>query len=260
MVDRTIAYMVLGAGILLSAVGAYMSIMGLSSIFGGAVVVVVAMGVVLELSKTTTAVYLKVLWGNQSVIIRSYFIIATVILSVVTSLGVFGFLSRSYSTDVISFDSNKFQVESIQRQIDLGHRQLKGLELQLEKYDVPPRRIQQKIDEVSKNIVELESKLLVEKQSSAKYGAEMKPLVFMSNLLFGTDNPEVAVKLLITLLVITMDPLALLLTTVGVSMLRKEIVYKSSDLVYNDIYEMKLEKVVDDEENEIQKRRAQTST
>jgi hypothetical protein len=241
-----IGYLVLGSGVLLSAIGAYMSIVGLSSIFGGAIIAVVIMGVILELAKTTTAVYLKVLWGSQRLVIRSYFIIATIILSLVTSLGIFGFLSRSYSVDTIEYGSNKVLIESLEKQVQLEKNRISSLEKQLEKFAVPPRRITQQIDESTNSLIELEKKLSTEKQTSEKYGAELLPLVFISELLFGSADPTVAVKLLIVLLVITMDPLALLLTTVGVSMVRtnKTFVFKSETLEENDVYEIKMTNIV----------------
>jgi hypothetical protein len=241
-----IGHLVLGSGVLLSAIGAYMSIVGLSSIFGGALIAVVVMGMILELSKTTTAIYLKILWGNQRLIVRSYFIIATIILSFVTSLGVFGFLSHSYSVDTVEFGSNKVVVESLEKQIQLEKNRISSLEKQLEKFTTPPRRITQQIDQSTNELIELEKKLSTEKQSSTKYGAELLPLIFISEVLFGSDDPNVAVKLLIVLLVITMDPLALLLTTVGVSMIRESKTFVSSSQTVDDddIYEIKMEKVL----------------
>jgi hypothetical protein len=92
----------------------------------------------------------------------------------------------------------------------------------------------------------LEKKLSIEKQKSTKYGAELLPLIFISEVIFGSDDPNVAVKLLIVLLVITMDPLALLLTTVGVSMIRESKTFVSSSQTVDDddIYEIKMEKVL----------------
>ena len=223
-----------------------MSIVGLSSIFGGAVIATIVMGIILELSKTTTAVYLKVLWGNQRLIVRSYFIIATIILSMVTSLGVFGFLSRSYSVDTVEFGSNKVVVESLEKQIQVEKNRISSLEKQLEKFAVPPRRLTQQIDVSTNSLIELEKKLSTEKQTSEKHNAELLPLVFISEVLFGSADPNTAVKLLIVLLVLTMDPLALLLTTVGVSMVRKEkiVVLKSETVEEDDVYEIKMEKVL----------------
>lgn len=241
-----IGYLVLGSGVLLSAIGAYMSIVGLSSIFGGAVIAVIVMGVILELSKTTTAVYLKLLWSDQNKAVRAYFILATVILSLVTSLGIFGFLSRSYSIDTVQFGSNKVVVESLEKQVQLEKNRIASLEKQLEKFEVPPRRITKQIDESTNELIQLEKKLSTEKQVSTQHGAELMPLIFISELLFGSDDPTLAVKLLIVLLVLTMDPLALLLTTVGVSMVRKEktFVLKSETLVDDDVYEIKMTNVL----------------
>lgn len=242
-----IPYLVLAAGVLLSIIGAYMSIVGLSAIFAGAIGAAIAMGVILELAKTTTAIYLKVLWGNQSIVIRSYFVIATIILSIVTSLGIFGFLSRSYSIDTISYGTNKVMVESLEKQIGLEKTRAASIEKQLSTFTdtLPPRRLTQQLDQTTNTLIDLEKKLSVEKQTSTQHGAEMTPLVFMSELLFGSSDPSVAVKLLIVLLVVTMDPLALLLTTVGVSLIRtnKTFVFKSETLEQDDVYEMKLEKV-----------------
>jgi hypothetical protein len=66
----------------------------------------------------------------------------------------------------------------------------------LEKFAVPPRRLTQQIDASTNSLIELEKKLSTEKQSSTKYGAELLPLIFISEVIFGSDDPNVAVKLL----------------------------------------------------------------
>lgn len=234
-------FLILLSGILLSSIGAFMSIHGLSEIFSGAGLAIIVMGIILELSKTVSAVYLKLEWSNIRTTVKSYFILSVVVLSVVTSLGVFGFLSKSYSTENIVVNSNTVEVESTQRLIDLEKERLLGLEKQRTSYGdkIVPRRITNEISQTIDKISELENKLSETSVESKTLQADLVPLVFISNVLFGSNDPDVAVKLLIVLLVITMDPLALLLTTVGMSMFRKRTVKMSEQLIVeDDVYDI----------------------
>lgn len=79
-----------------SAVAAYYSIIGLTAIFAAAFVPVIIMGISLEVAKVTTAIWLHSFWQTAPLLMRSYLTAATVVLMLITSMGIFGFLSKAH--------------------------------------------------------------------------------------------------------------------------------------------------------------------
>ena len=94
--------------IALSAVAAYYSIVGLIAIFPTAVFPIVVMGITLELAKLVSASWLYRNWNSSQVVIKYYFTIAVVILSFITSMGIFGFLSKAH-IDQTTFGSSAIE-------------------------------------------------------------------------------------------------------------------------------------------------------
>ena len=80
----------------ISTVAAYYSIVGLMAIFAGATTAIAIMGVVLEIGKLVVASWTFQNWKTSPFSIRSYFIVAVIVLMLITSLGIFGFLSRAH--------------------------------------------------------------------------------------------------------------------------------------------------------------------
>jgi len=95
--DKIIAYLTLLSGLTISAVAIYYSVAGLVAIFAAAVIPIIIMGVVLEVSKLVATVWLKTNWSRAPVLIRTYLTVAITVLMIITSLGIFGFLSKAHS-------------------------------------------------------------------------------------------------------------------------------------------------------------------
>ena len=91
------AYIILFTALLLSAVAAYYSIAGLTAIFAAAVIPVVIMGATLELGKVVATVWLHNNWKRINWVFKTYLIPAIVFLMLLTSMGIFGFLSKAHS-------------------------------------------------------------------------------------------------------------------------------------------------------------------
>ena len=90
----------------LSSVAAYYSIIGLTAIFAGAVIPIIVMGSILEVGKITTTVWLRKYWSRASWIIKCYLVPAVVLLAFLTSMGIFGFLSKAHTDQgLVSGDS-----------------------------------------------------------------------------------------------------------------------------------------------------------
>lgn len=80
----------------ISAVAAYFSVIGLATIFPGSMASVVIMGGVLEIGKIVTAIWLHRNWKSAPLLVKSYLSFATLVLMGITSMGIFGFLSRAH--------------------------------------------------------------------------------------------------------------------------------------------------------------------
>jgi cell division protein FtsB len=93
---RIFGYWTVFIALCISAVAAYYSIVGLVAIFAAAAVPVIIMGSVLEVGKLTTAVWLHINGPRAGILIRSYLTIATLLLMFITSMGIFGFLSKAH--------------------------------------------------------------------------------------------------------------------------------------------------------------------
>ena len=80
----------------ISAVAIYYSILGLAAIFAGAAIPIMVMGSVLEVGKLVTASWLYQNWKVAPKFIKTYLSIAVVVLMFITSMGIFGFLSKAH--------------------------------------------------------------------------------------------------------------------------------------------------------------------
>ena len=80
----------------ISAVAIYYSVAGLVAIFAAAAIPIIIMGGVLEVGKLVTAVWLHRYWRQAAWWMRSYLSIAVVVLMFITSMGIFGFLSKAH--------------------------------------------------------------------------------------------------------------------------------------------------------------------
>ena len=221
----------------ISAVAAYYSIVGLMAIFSAAAFSIAVMGVVLEIGKLVTASWLYQNWKTVPKVLKYYLTSAVVILMFITSMGIFGYLSKSHidagtntSQVTVKLDRVNSRIASEQKVIDRAERQLENLDKALER-DVElgavskglDRRIsqeeerlkltnmvnksQEKIDEYldQKSEYELEIK---------NFEVEVGPLKYISALLYGDDALtflENAVRWVILILVFVFDPLAVLL-------------------------------------------------
>lgn len=103
--------------ILISAVSAYYSILGLVAIFAAAAIPVIIMGAALELGKVTTAVWLHKNWHRCGWTYKSYLIPALIILMILTSMGIFGFLSKAHVDQASNSTESVAQIQKLTTEI-----------------------------------------------------------------------------------------------------------------------------------------------
>jgi hypothetical protein len=233
---------ILATALLLSAVAAWYSVAGLTAIFSAAVLPVIIMGGSLELGKIVATVWLHNNWKRAGIVFKLYLIPAIAFLMILTSMGIFGYLSKAHSDqslvsgDVVSkiaiYDEKiKTEKENIEanrralKQMDEGVDQVLGrstTETGAEKA-VAMRRAQQKerarlqaeISQSQKSIAELNDARAPIAAEVRKVDAEVGPIKYIAALLYG-DNPddnllERAVRWMIIMIVLVFDPLALTL-------------------------------------------------
>lgn len=110
-------YWTLFIALVVSTLAAYYSIIGLTTIFAAAVIPVIIMGSALEVAKVTTAIWLHTYWKEAPLAMRSYLTLATLVLMFITSMGIFGFLSKAHIEQTARATEGVAQVDRIEREI-----------------------------------------------------------------------------------------------------------------------------------------------
>ena len=239
-------HLVLMMGLMLTCVGGYFSIVGLATIFAGAFWSVVIMAATLELSKVVAASWIYRSWSIAPVLIRTYMVLSIIVLVFITSLGIFGYLSKAHLEHSISTGgTNELQIENLQRQIGNQQRSIKDAETVLSQLDatvqtlidydrirgkdgaIATRQAQgeerasqnENINNAYANIERLQSSLSPLQRERLELEVEVGPLKYIAELIYGKDNAaeyfDVAVRWIIILLVCVFDPLAIVMIISG---------------------------------------------
>jgi hypothetical protein len=226
--------------LMLSGVAAWYSIIGLTAIFAASFWPVVIMGSVLEIGKVVTASWLYRNWNVAPKFLRYYLTMAVVVLMFITSMGIFGFLSRAHIEQTASATDNTVIIQQIDSRIDRENKKISDAETVIQQLDnavkvlqdaqrlrgkdgaialrevqKPERETLQK--DISESLNEIDklqdekTKLSVEQ---AKLEAEVGPLKYIAELIYSNADKnqlESAVRWVIIILVLVFDPLAVLL-------------------------------------------------
>ena len=118
-------FLTLFVAIAISAVAAWYSILGLMAIFSAAVVPIAIMGGVLEVGKLVTASWLYQYWTKAPRTLKGYLTTAVVVLMLITSMGIFGFLSKAHIDQTILTGDNTLQIQQVNNQIKREMRIIK---------------------------------------------------------------------------------------------------------------------------------------
>ena len=118
--SRSITFIIgtLFSALAVSAVAAYFSIVGLMAIFSALPVAILSMGVVLEIAKLVTASWIYQYWQRTSVLMRTYMVTSVVVLSIITSIGIFGFLSKAHLDQAAVSGDAQAKVQRIEQLIE----------------------------------------------------------------------------------------------------------------------------------------------
>ena len=111
------ALFVLITALSISAVAVYYSIIGLMAIFAAAAIPIAVMGVTLEVGKLVTASWLYQYWEKIPKFLKYYLTLAVVVLMFITSMGIFGFLSKAHVEQTSSATQAEARVERVDEKI-----------------------------------------------------------------------------------------------------------------------------------------------
>ena len=226
------------SAIAISLIAAGYSILGLATLFAGAAVPIIAMGSALEVGKLVAASWLYHNWREGIPrALKAYLFTAIIVLVFITSVGIFGFLSKAHLDQVRPTGNNAVQIALIDKQINQQQliidrsentldrldkaldvyiskeyvtRGLKERKKQKEERDLLNAEIKKAMDEIARLTTE-KSNIEIEQ---LKIEADVGPLKYVAELIYGDnakDHFDSAVRIIILILIFVFDPLAVLL-------------------------------------------------
>ena len=235
--------------LLIAGVAAWYSIIGLTTIFSAAVIPIIIMGVVLEIGKLVAASWVYTHWKDTGILLRTYLVSAIVILMIITSMGIYGFLSKSHidagiNTSEISVKIERIdnRIKSEQRQIDRAEKNIQEMDITLDKTDYgffDDSRLQERkkqsadreqlndiITKAENNIDKLLDKKSEYELEVKNFEVEVGPIKYIAALIYGDEAKNYldnTVRYVILLLIFVFDPLAVLLLISANMSYRKEL-------------------------------------
>jgi hypothetical protein len=207
-------FLTLLSALLLSGIAGYYSILGLAAIFTGAFWPIVFMGSVLELSKLVTTSWLYRNWKTCPFLLKSYLTSAVVILMMITSMGIFGFLSKAHIDSTMDSGANTVEIKILTQQEKITKERLEYLLARAKDPSTASNRLDKQIQDTQKELTEINKKRLPLLKESNKLVAEVGPIKYVGDMVYGTDDDNAidkAVRLVIMLIMVVFDPLAVLL-------------------------------------------------
>jgi len=207
-------FLTLLSALLLSGIAGYYSILGLAAIFTGAFWPIVFMGSVLELSKLVTTSWLYRNWKTCPFLLKTYLTSAVVILMLITSMGIFGFLSKAHIDSTMDSGANTVEIKILTQQEKITKERLEYLLARAKDPSTASNRLDKQIQDTQKELTEINKKRLPLLKESNKLVAEVGPIKYVGDMIYGTDDDNAidkAVRLVIMLIMVVFDPLAVLL-------------------------------------------------
>ena len=239
----TLAWLLLLTGLTISAVAIYYSVVGLTAIFSAAAIPIIIMGSALEVGKLVCASWLKANWERAPRFMKYYMIVAVMVLMLITSMGIFGFLSKAHNDqNLVSGDvQSKIaiydeKIKTAKDNIDANRKALKQMDEAVDQVmgrsndekgadkAVQIRRSQQKERARLQSEITAEQKIIAQVNEERapiaaevrKVEAEVGPIKYIAKFIYGEHGAdenmlEKAVTWIIILIVIVFDPLAVIM-------------------------------------------------
>lgn len=229
--------------LVISGVAGFFSVVGLGHLFAGAFWPVVVMGTALETGKIVASSWLKANWSNPRVgrLHKLYLVLAVIVLMAITALGVYGYLAKGHLEQEAPLASIELQIGQIKAQVAQAESERGRLETRLTGLDQAvnallsnaktsketqaadrARQAQRKdrldlgkqIAAKNAEINGLNESLVPLKLKVSDVSAKLGPVKYVAQL-FGWQDPNTAVQLVIVMIMFAFDPLALVLVLSG---------------------------------------------
>lgn len=239
--EKVIAYLTLLSGLTISVVAVYYSVSGLTAIFAAATIPIIVMGVALEVSKIIASVWLKQNWTIAPKLIKIYLSAAVAVLMLITSMGIFGFLSKAHLDQNMPTANISAQVALLDEKLKTERETIESARAELKQMSTAVdqamsrstdergadksssiRKSQQReraalmgiISQSQQRIVAINLERAPMAVELRKVEAEVGPIKYIAAFFYGTTDSiilEKAVTWVIILIIVVFDPLALIL-------------------------------------------------
>lgn len=235
--DKLIGTLVLFVGIFISIVSGYFSILGLAALFSASVVPIIIMALSLELAKVSGALWLHRYWSISPLLLRSYILLGVIVLMVITSFGVFGFLSKAHLDQQAAIIPERTNIELIDNQISFIRNQISRDEAEINSLDAiidgyirndritQSREVRLEQEEIrstlnaslSENyekIQDLERQKIEIQTTLQEADIKLGPIQYLIEIFNFTDTDQ-AVRIFIFSIMMVFDPIAICLILAG---------------------------------------------
>jgi hypothetical protein len=212
--------LVLLAALMIEGIGTYMSVIGLAALFASNPVIIV-MAIALDVGKVVTVSFLYRNWKKVNLIMKSYMTIAALTLILITSAGVFGYLSAEFQKAIQGTSENTVLVEAMED--EKTRLQARKVEIDSQIAAIPPDFItgrrqaieafKDEVERINARLIVIDTELPPLKLDSIKKEVEVGPIMYIAEA-FNT-TPELAVKYIIMTIIFVFDPLAIALLIAG---------------------------------------------
>ena len=248
-------WLTLGTSLTLATTAAYFSIVGLMTIFSGAVIGIAIMATVLEISKLVSAAWLHYEWDRINNLVRGYFTAAVIVLMLITSMGIFGFLSKAHIDSALVSDTYSLEASIIDTRIAAEQSKLKAAQDRIEGLDYVLETAQPKdrnyvngrqteernnlaitIDNAVDSIVQYNEQKLPIQRLQLEQESELGPVKYIADMIYKSNAKEYydnAVRWIILSIIFVFDPLAIMLLIVSTAAFKRDRETPSKPLIDN---------------------------
>jgi len=237
-------WLTLFTSLTLAATAAYFSIVGLMTIFSGAALSIAFMASVLEFGKIVSAAWLHYEWDRINNLVRAYFTTAVIVLMLITSMGIFGYLSKAHIDASVTSDSYSLEASIVDKRLEGKQLQLDNLTGRLESLDYvlqtsqpKDRNYVNKVQTTERNEINAEIDILVDEivalneqkmpilRQQLDQEAELGPVKYIADMIYGDDAESYydnAVRWIILTIIFVFDPLAIMLLIVSTAAFKRD--------------------------------------
>ena len=208
------------SALLIAFSAAFFSVFGLSKLFAGAELSVIIMASSLEFGKLVAASFLYRYWDKINLLQKFYMTFATIVLIIITSAGIFGFLSNAYQGATVEFEKEStaliFKEDRLKQlqedKVYLKEELQDAIEELPDNYRTARRKLredyQPQIAEINKQMIDLKGEIGELKTTLVETGVDVGPVIYLART-FQTDIDTV-VKFFIFVLIFVFDPMAVM--------------------------------------------------